>query len=85
MPQGAHRDVCMGSVPHHQPALARRSVSIFNIGIMVIVRAKISPRVGKEPTAQNVAALEATGAKIVSSSASASTVIFTNTLGHVLF
>ena len=76
----------MGSVPHHQPALARRSVSIFNIGIMVINDrgGKLSPRVGKELTAQNVAAPEVIGAKIVSSSASASTVIFTNTLVHVL-
>ena len=45
-----------------------------------ICKGKLSPRVGKEQTVQNEAASEETGARIASSSASASTVIFTNTL-----
>ena len=45
-----------------------------------VCKGKLSPRVGKEQTVQNEAASEETGARIASSSASASTVIFKNTL-----
>ena len=80
MPQGAHRGVCMGSVLLHQPASAKRWVSIFNMIVRVNISESKPSRVGKELTVQNAAALEETGARIVSTNASANTVIFANTL-----